>query len=140
MQTQLKQDIRKLRNDDKVYVAADKTSNYYKLTPERHAELIENSVTKEYKKAKDNVIDRINKEDKKLTEKLEIDDRVYALEKRESFITLKDHKDSFRNNPKCRLINPSKSEIGKISKKILSKVFKWSEIKPSSTSGLIPIL
>ena len=35
---------------------------------------------------------------------------------------MKDHKDSFPNNPKCRLINPSKSELGKVSKGILSKI------------------
>ena len=61
-------------------------------------------------------------EDKALAEKLEIDDRVYSLSKREAFITLKDHKDNFENNPKCRLINPSKSELGKVSKKILTKI------------------
>ena len=38
------------------------------------------------------------------------------------FITLKDHKPNFRNNPTCRLINPTKPEIGKISKQILEKI------------------
>ena len=33
--------------------------------------------------------------------------------------TLKDHKDNFESNPKCRLINPAKSELGKVSKIIL---------------------
>ena len=41
--------------------------------------------------------------------------------KKPAFITLKDHKQNFRQNPKCRLINPAKSEIGIISKKILEK-------------------
>ena len=39
-----------------------------------------------------------------------------------SYVTLKDHKDHFEEDPKVRLINPSKPEIGKISKKILSKI------------------
>ncbi len=38
------------------------------------------------------------------------------------FISLKDHKENFENNPKCRLINPAKSESGKLSKIILDKV------------------
>ena len=38
---------------------------------------------------------------------------------RDSFITLKDHKPDFKNNPTCRLLNPSKSEIGIVSKNIL---------------------
>ena len=39
-----------------------------------------------------------------------------------AFITLKDHKPNFNTNPKCRLINPSKSELGKISKFLIEKV------------------
>ena len=39
-----------------------------------------------------------------------------------AFITLKDHKNNFKNNPKCRLINPSKSEVGRISKAYLSNI------------------
>ena len=37
-----------------------------------------------------------------------------------AYITLKDHKENFRNNTKCRLINPSKSEVGLVSKSYLS--------------------
>ena len=53
---------------------------------------------------------------------LEISDRVYSLSCRNAFITIKDHKDNFLNNTKCRLINPAKPETGKISKKILTRV------------------
>ena len=42
----------------------------------------------DYKKANEVVVDRINKVDKHLAEKNEIDDRVYALEKRECFRTI----------------------------------------------------
>ena len=35
---------------------------------------------------------------------------------------MKDHKPNFQNSPSCRLINPTKSEIGKISKQILEKI------------------
>ena len=47
--------------------------------------------------------------------------RINTTAEREAFITLKDHKPNFPNNPACRLINPRmKSEIiGKISKQIL---------------------
>ena len=40
----------------------------------------------------------------------------------EAFITLKDHKDNFDSNPKCRLINPAKSELGRVSKVILDSI------------------
>ena len=58
-------------------------------------------------------------EDKKIATKLNIEDRIYQTTEREAFATLKDHKDNFRTNPKCRLLNPTKPEIGKVSKKIL---------------------
>ena len=54
--------------------------------------------------------------------KLEIDDRVDATADKDAFITLKDHKPNFANKPTCRLINPTKSEIGKVSKKILDRI------------------
>ena len=44
------------------------------------------------------------------------------MAQKETFITLKDHKDNFANKPMCRLINPSKQEIGKISKKLLDDI------------------
>ena len=61
---------------------------------------------------------------KTITEKLRIDDRVETTATKEAFITLKDHKDNFENKPTCRLINPSKQEIGKISKQILDSINK----------------
>jgi hypothetical protein len=44
------------------------------------------------------------------------------MKKREAITSLKDHKENFENNPKCRLINPAKSESGKLSKVILDKI------------------
>ena len=35
---------------------------------------------------------------------------------------LKDHKDNFQNNPKVRLINPAKTNIGQISKIYLQEI------------------
>ena len=35
---------------------------------------------------------------------------------------MKDHKPNFSSNPKCHLINPAKSEIGKISKYFLQQL------------------
>ena len=39
-----------------------------------------------------------------------------------AFITIKDHKENFENNMKCRLINPTKTEIGRVSKYILDRI------------------
>ena len=46
----------------------------------------------------------------------------YITAKREAFLTLKDHKPNFNNKPSCRLINPCKPELGKISKQIVEKI------------------
>ena len=39
-----------------------------------------------------------------------------------SFVTLKDDKENFQSNPRCRLINPAKSEIGKVSKLFIENI------------------
>ena len=54
--------------------------------------------------------------------KLKIEDRVERYNIKDCFITLKDHKNSFKVNPECRLINPAKTQIGKISKNILEDI------------------
>ena len=41
-----------------------------------------------------------------------------------SFITIKDHKENFDNQPTVRRINRAKNELGKISKLILAKINK----------------
>jgi hypothetical protein len=42
--------------------------------------------------------------------------------KREAFVTLKNHKENIDSHPKCRLINPAKRELGKVSKVILDAI------------------
>ena len=63
----------------------------------------------------------MNRAHKSIVRKLGIQDRVNKTSKRECFITLKDTKENFMNNPKCRLLNPMKPEVGKVSKQFLSK-------------------
>ena len=48
--------------------------------------------------------------------------RMFINGKNNCFITLKDHKENFLNNPKTRLLNPAKNELGRISKAILDKI------------------
>ena len=81
-----------------------------------------NSITSTYKKADEKVIDDINLEAKELATSLNIEDRMECLAKQQVFITLKDHKENFKNNPTCRLINPAKSEMGLVSKQILERI------------------
>ena len=73
-----------------------------------------------------------NLEAKELATSLNIEDRMECLAKQQAFITLMDHKENFKNNPTCRLINPAKSEMGLVSKQILERII----IKMRSTTLL----
>ena len=68
------------------------------------------------------IIHNINQEAKAIATQLNIQDRTERIAERQAFISLKDHKENFANNPTCRLINPAKSEIGRISKQILQRI------------------
>ena len=118
----LNNDIASVENDDRLFVKADKSTNYYKLDATEYNRLLHANVTKTYKKADKQKLSKINEETKTITEKLNISDRVESMATKEAFITLKDHKENFANRPTCRLINPSKSEIGRISKKIPEEI------------------
>ena len=52
----------------------------------------------------------------------DIINRMLTNRKNECFITLKDLKPNFKNNPKVRLTKPAKNEIGRISKNIFDKI------------------
>ena len=52
------------------------------------------------------------------------DDRTECIAKNNAFVTMKDHKRNFRSATPCRLINPCKSELGKICKIILENINK----------------
>ena len=80
------------------------------------------SIQKEYKKSTETAESHITREDKNVAERLKLSDRINITAKREAFLTLKDHKPNFRNKPSCRLINPCKPELGKISKQIVEKI------------------
>ena len=82
------------------------------------------NVTKTYKKAPLKLQRSINLEAKHIATKIQLRDRIEKLPETPAYVKLKDHKDNFRSNPLCRLINPSKSETGKVSKILLDKISK----------------
>ena len=120
-QNDLSHDLTKIKTDEKLLVAADKTTNFYRLDAPTYDTLLNTAITKTYEKAPAQATSRIISDEKKIAKSLGIDNRVDSLATKDSFITLKDHKPNFSNNPTCRLINPSKSEIGIISKQILPR-------------------
>ena len=105
-QKKLSSDIKTIKSCDKVLTKGDKTTNFYKTDKEAYQILMRNNVTKDYKKASQQDIDRVKNTDKKIAKTLKIDERVEIMPNSESYIHLKDHKEDFLNRKQCRLVNP----------------------------------
>ena len=83
---------------------------------------MESNVTQSYRKTRATATSKIVSKEKETATNLDLADRIDRIAQKDSFLTLKDHKPNFKNNPKSRLINPSKSDIGIISKRILERI------------------
>ena len=129
-QNKLSEEKNFIRVQDKLIVAADKTPNYYLLDNEKYHENVEKNVQKDFKKVDQKTVDAINESHKSIVRNLELQDRVFKTTDKPAFITCKDHKDNFQNSPTFRTINPRKGEVGRIAKKILSRIL--SDIKSKS--------
>ena len=106
-------------------INADKSRNIYKVSCENYKKYLVENITKTYKKSDKARVNSINKDTKKLAEKLKIADRMERMEESEAYITVKDHKEDFPHKPSFRLINPSKSELRKVNKRILDNINKY---------------
>ena len=92
------------------------------MRPDNYDKLLTENVTAKYKAAPTGIKRKIDLEAKSIAKSLNLQDRVECLAERPAFITLKDHKENFNTAPKCRLLNPAKSEIGIISKHHLQQI------------------
>ena len=121
-QRQLSNDIKSIKSNAKLLIPADKTNNLYELTTEEYNKLLTENISKTYKKSSISTLNKINTEAKSIAKDLNLEERIEQYNQNQSFITLKDHKENFQNNPKCRLINPAKSEIGIVSKEYIDQI------------------
>ena len=122
IQQQMRNDFKKIQNTNKIFVKADKSNNLYKMSPNKYNKMLHSEVNKFYKKAPPNLEAEINKEAELLAGKLKIENRVEKFNLKKCFITVKDHKENFHSKPTCRLINPAKTQMGRISKVILQDI------------------
>ena len=83
-QHKLKADLNMINDENRIFIAADKTTNYYKMDKEKHDDLLHRNITKDYKKANESIIKDVTKEDKAIANKLELDDRIYTTANKES--------------------------------------------------------
>ena len=116
----MKSDISEIKSSPNVFIFADKTSNIYKAAPRQYNKLLKDNLAKSYKKWTDRLEQAINMEAKNIAKKIQLSDRIECLAKTPAFITLKDH--NFQSSLLCRLINASKSKLGKVSKSILENI------------------
>ena len=117
-QSNLRDDIRQIRTSNNLFISADKSRNIYNVSKASYERMVNENVTKTYKKCNTNKSKSISIQAKPVASKLKIDDRVQKLDENEAYVTIKDHKEGFP----CCLINPSKTDIGNISKQILDRV------------------
>ena len=123
-QKKLSDDIKMITSSSKTLTPADKTSNMYRLETCQYKKLLNDSITTTYKKTNRKLESKINTAGKKFAKDANVLDKMEINANNNCFVTLKDHKENFQNNPKTRLINPSKNEVGRISKTILDKINK----------------
>ena len=75
------------------------------MATEQHNKLLGENVTKTCKKAPPKIQKSINLEAKYIATKNKLSNRIENLPETPTYVTLKDHKNNFRPNPSCRLIN-----------------------------------
>ena len=115
-QEKLKKDVKEITSSEAVYVSADKTTNLYKMSKDMYRKLVKDNTTAVYKKAHSDAKKEVDSEAFFIAADLELADRIDKMAEANAFVTIKDHKPDFPNTIDCRLINPAKSEIRKISK------------------------
>ena len=125
----MKEDLKLINSSKNIFLLADKTQNFYEIKKEDYEKIVHENVTKKYKKANMSLPKRINREARKIAKTFDVADSVDTMAKQECFITLKDHKEDYRTNPKYRLLNPTKSQLYKISKQTLQKINKTLKFK-----------
>ena len=123
-QNKLNTIIKNIRNAEEIIVNSDKTGNKYMVNKDEYKRIIINEITKDHRKLNETCdkVEKINSKASTLVTELGLSERVDRMEIKDAFASLKDHKTDFRNNPKMRLINPSKQNLGKASKIIIANM------------------
>ena len=121
-QKKLQSDVQSIQSSNKLFVFADKSTNLCELTGDHYEKFLHNNITQTCKKANAGEKLKINKESKKFAKSLNLNDKMECYSDQCALITLKDHKENSKSDTKCRLINPSKSEVGLVSKTYLNDI------------------
>ena len=118
----LKNDINKMKKAKKIIIPADKTRNLYACDTTTYQKILNDNITTEYKKAQKDMVKKVNAESAKFASNLELENRMQAYTTTQCMITYKDHKENAITRPTFRLINPAKTDLGRVSKDIVERV------------------
>ena len=84
----LSNDIKQIKNSDKVFVSADKSWHVYKLGQSEYKKLLKENITKTYKKSTRQTVNYVNSNAQGITEKLPISERTEKLQETEAYCDL----------------------------------------------------
>ena len=112
--------LKKIQSSKNVVVLTDKTADLYEMSPDQYNSLLKNIITKTYRKTELITKTWTDKETRKLSKPLKLDNKMECYAERHAFITLKDHKENFKQITKCRLINTAKG----VSRMYLAQIIK----------------
>ena len=123
----IKGNLKKIREDNpnKIIVAADKTRNYYVCDLQKHDKLLMENISKEYRLADPSELTQVNIRASKIAKKEGLEKRMQIFTPGNAYFTNKDHKKDGKLS--CRVINPAKTHVGKLSQEILRE--KISELR-----------
>ena len=127
-QDMLKSEIREIKNLDKVTVFADKTKNQYRVSVADYEKKVVETITNDYEGVSPEVVRKVDQQSAKFAETFKttkdktLADRMDRSTQKSCFVSFKDHKTGFSGRVQTRLINPSKNNLGQISKNILDVI------------------
>ena len=124
LQKVLHDDLKVIKEDPHVLIGADKTDNFYKMTAESYTKLLKDNITTTYKKTDTDLAYKTNREVLNIATTLDLADRIETYKQGEAFCKIKDHKLDFKRKNSARLINPSMSNIGRISNQLHDPIVK----------------
>ena len=111
-----------LKKSKDVIVSADKTRNLYRMDVDNYNKLLLENITKEYKKTSMTDVNIVNKKSAELANKLNLADRMEVYTDANANFLVKDHKENWPSKVSVRLINPSKTDLGRVSKQLLQEL------------------
>ena len=120
-QRTMKEDLSKIKRENmkNIIVPADKTRNYYVCNSQKYDKLLTENVSKEYRQADQGELTEVNTRALEIARKEGLEKRMEIYTPGNARFTYKDHKQCTNGKIPCRVINPAKTHVGKLSQVIL---------------------